>query len=832
MTITRRVFTQSLLMGALLGLTGCGGGGGSGGAAAAPVNRAPTASFVATPSAAAPLTVQVDATASSDPDGTIATYAWDFGDGRAANGAAATASHQYQAAGTYTIRLTVADRNGAQGTATRQIRVAGAQRAQWLGEYESSLLGTTALYSEISQAGTALSGTYRDAFGREGTLSGSVSGVDVTLRFTDTTPACPGTFDATGVIDTTIQPGNDTIVFQFTGSSCDGNHAGGSGYLILQKSRVLAWGQHVPSQLIVRNGSMFWTDDSFDAVKKLDLATGAITALAHNSGSGSFLTLAGANLLWSEGFHDYGNPGCDGSGGRLRLMTSGVDGSNLRTLTTGDLCGDSTAPRRVLADGAFAYWAPSQGNLGSVIERVPLAGGDAVRIADPGNGFRYMAIDQSHVYWSEVVGNESSKILRCPLSGCGAQSPQTVLLTDATIVLWSNLAIVGDRLVFAIKRVGQLGYEVSSMPKAGGAITDLAHADDQVPTVLADAGAVFWLSNNALFSAPLAGGAATMLANSFYYVQDIVVGSARLYWADASFQGGFPDAIYSVAKSGGAVTRLASRQRPEHVQVDAAGNVFYADGATPGTPGGIYRMNPAGDVTPVVIGMGGSIAVDAQFLYSREGNNIKRVSQDGGDAEVVGIISSNPIAMDQDEAYVDWIDATGNVVRLPQEMTGANAYGSGPSSGVTGGFDIHQGYAYWSILPDRLYRTPVDGGTIETLADDLALPTNLVVDDQFVYVIEADANRVTKIPVAGGPRSTFTDTDSYFGWYTLIQDANNIYWASPAGLFRAAKSNGAQTQYAVPVLQDQFGRAPSIVVDDQYLYWTEMVSGAIKREPK
>jgi PKD repeat protein len=54
--------------------------------------------------------------ASYDPDGTIAAYAWTFGDG--ATGSGATAAHTYAADGTYTASLRVTDGQGLQATVT------------------------------------------------------------------------------------------------------------------------------------------------------------------------------------------------------------------------------------------------------------------------------------------------------------------------------------------------------------------------------------------------------------------------------------------------------------------------------------------------------------------------------------------------------------------------------------------------------------------------------------------------------------------------------------------------------------------------------------------
>ncbi|MET4637323.1 PKD domain-containing protein [Mycetocola sp. 2940] len=87
-------------------------------AGAPPANTPPTASFTASCSN---LDCAVDGRASTDPDGSIAGYAWAFGDGGTATGA--QASHTYATAGSKTISLTVTDNLGATATTTRTVTV-------------------------------------------------------------------------------------------------------------------------------------------------------------------------------------------------------------------------------------------------------------------------------------------------------------------------------------------------------------------------------------------------------------------------------------------------------------------------------------------------------------------------------------------------------------------------------------------------------------------------------------------------------------------------------------------------------------------------------------
>jgi len=86
-------------------------------------NQPPTAVISADPtSGTAPLAVAFNGSGSTDLDGTITSYAWNFGDGTTGTGV--TVSHAYNVAGTFTVTLTVTDNGNATGTASTVI-VAG-----------------------------------------------------------------------------------------------------------------------------------------------------------------------------------------------------------------------------------------------------------------------------------------------------------------------------------------------------------------------------------------------------------------------------------------------------------------------------------------------------------------------------------------------------------------------------------------------------------------------------------------------------------------------------------------------------------------------------------
>ncbi len=142
-------------------------------------NLSPTASISATPtSGTAPVVVSFSASGSSDPDGSIVSYSWNFGDGTGGSGV--SVDKTYASAGNYVAVLTVTDNLGATATATKTISVAAPPMAIKVksialskklskGKYTA-----TAVVTVVDQSGAPVGGvTVVGAF--SGAVSGSKS---------------------------------------------------------------------------------------------------------------------------------------------------------------------------------------------------------------------------------------------------------------------------------------------------------------------------------------------------------------------------------------------------------------------------------------------------------------------------------------------------------------------------------------------------------------------------------------------------------------------------------------------------------------------------------
>jgi PKD repeat protein len=169
-------------------------------------NTPPTASFTAS---CTNRDCTVDASASTDGDGTITGYAWDYGDSTTGTGNPAT--HSYATAGTYTITLTVTDNAGGTNTTTRPVTATNptgptALAADTFTRTVASGWGTADTGGAWQLNGAASSFSVADSAGKfrlptaNGTLNAVLNGVsstatDLSLTLaTDKVPAGSGSY--------------------------------------------------------------------------------------------------------------------------------------------------------------------------------------------------------------------------------------------------------------------------------------------------------------------------------------------------------------------------------------------------------------------------------------------------------------------------------------------------------------------------------------------------------------------------------------------------------------------------------------------------------------
>jgi PKD repeat protein len=131
-------------------------------------NRLPVADFTITPSSGTQnVTYAFDASASTDPDGNIVRYDWDFGDGATAHGV--TAKHKYSKGGDFTVALTLTDSSSAESTKRKLLRVTFFDRAQAEKEINDVVVEFLTLFGKIE----------------------TLTAEEITVGFSDS-PDCPG----------------------------------------------------------------------------------------------------------------------------------------------------------------------------------------------------------------------------------------------------------------------------------------------------------------------------------------------------------------------------------------------------------------------------------------------------------------------------------------------------------------------------------------------------------------------------------------------------------------------------------------------------------------
>ncbi len=178
-------------------------------------NQLPTASLVMTPSTGnAPLAVAANASASSDADGTIVSYRFDFGDGTLPNTQTLpTASHTY-AAGNWTATVTVTDNDGGTRSSSVSLIVAAVPlQANLVGNpsFEADLVRWNAFAScVLARVPGGFDGSYAAQMSATGTSTSSF-GINDHSDWVGPTPAAGSRYRFTAWIRSASSTGTAKI---------------------------------------------------------------------------------------------------------------------------------------------------------------------------------------------------------------------------------------------------------------------------------------------------------------------------------------------------------------------------------------------------------------------------------------------------------------------------------------------------------------------------------------------------------------------------------------------------------------------------------------------
>jgi len=154
-------------------------------------HRPPDGDFTINPSAAdVGAAVAFDASASAAREGSLVSYAWDFGDG--STGSGVTPAHAYARSGRYQVHLTVTDDGGSQGFAGGYVSVREPTRLAYQGPTQGDFHDPSHVQAQLT---SALTGN---------PAAGVV--VNFTLSTGPSAQTCSGTTDSSGVAVCALTP--------------------------------------------------------------------------------------------------------------------------------------------------------------------------------------------------------------------------------------------------------------------------------------------------------------------------------------------------------------------------------------------------------------------------------------------------------------------------------------------------------------------------------------------------------------------------------------------------------------------------------------------------
>ncbi len=283
-----------------------------------------------------------------------------------------------------------------------------------------------------------------------------------------------------------------------------------------------------------------------------------------------------------------------------------------------------------------------------------------------------------------------------------------------------------------------------------------------------------------------ASGVACPVLASGVYAQRLALDSTTLYWTHVT-----PGGIAAIAKNGGSVRDVVTTETPTSIAVDESGLFFgvsgsesagYADGlvdtvdkgggpvsllgtvgqdpmwlalgatdvyastqiANPENPGivspGLFGVSRVGGTVNTLAGLAGPVAADVSGVYwaaaFAPNAEVWSVAVDATNiyfaafADVQGSALVANVAVVPKAGGATTVLFTGDYVRsIAVDATDIYALQMGDADSATG----------------RIVRIPKSGGTATIFASQLSYPTDLVLDESYVYCADFDAATIVKL---------------------------------------------------------------------------------------
>jgi hypothetical protein len=303
-----------------------------------------------------------------------------------------------------------------------------------------------------------------------------------------------------------------------------------------------------------------------------------------------------------------------------------------------------------------------------------------------------------------------------------------------------------------------------------------------------------------LFAVPSSGGSPALLATIGAPPEKLAADETTVYWVDA-------EAVWAVPVAGGTPVKLADvTGQPLDLLVRAADVVWSEELPASSGAGQVRRVPKAGGVATVIATGENApqrLAADANWVYWVEGGplgevrgfgRLARAPAAGGAGETVvsGVArNSPPIAVSDQDVVIADIRSIKRVSRQGGRVRPVSSSGGDSPSVATDG--VH---AFWLEEPELLFHLGNPEATLRSAPLDGGVATSLT---------------GTMPPGApGGPMYFRQGSVYWMTEYTTIQSVG-----AGGGAVRAVAPD-------VPLLSD-------FVVDDEQVYWSEMVTGRIGR---